>query len=225
MSTIAEVRFVHEEGALVETFAALPAVDVTVFRETSTEPSQRTYFLTFEDYAPNALVSALEEDRTVRAISRVSMSDRAGILGVEFTERANLLDPIVTDHDGFVLHARRARTEGARTGWRERWLLPETETLYSIWDRARREGFTLEILRFESFDGRPSEQTTVRSLTDEQRTALALAHERGYFSEPRETRLDELAAELDRSPSAVAGRLKRGMRILIEESLVVNEPD
>jgi hypothetical protein len=56
-------------------------------------------------------------------------------------------------------------------------------------------------------------------LTDAQREALLLAYERGYFEEPRQTSLAELAAELDISRQALASRLRRGHERLIRSAL------
>ena len=222
MSTIAEVRFAHEDGVLAHTLNELPAVDAKIIRETSTEPSQSTYFLRFGSHRPEEIRAALETDHTVRDGTLVSESEDGQVWRIEFADEARLLNPLVTDEGGFVLHARSTNTDGD-WGWRERWLLPNHEALYTIWQAAREEGFSFDIVHFQQWDGGLSEYTAAETLTDEQRDALALAYERGYFTEPRETDLEELADELGISPSAVAGRLKRGMKILIEDSLIVNE--
>lgn len=47
-------------------------------------------------------------------------------------------------------------------------------------------------------------------LSAEQREALVLALERGYFDTPRQVRLDDLAAELDISQQALSDRIRRG---------------
>lgn len=52
-------------------------------------------------------------------------------------------------------------------------------------------------------------------LTDAQREALTLAHERGYYESPRKTTLDELADELDISRQALGSRLRRGLDQLL----------
>lgn len=53
-------------------------------------------------------------------------------------------------------------------------------------------------------------------VTEPQRAALLLAYERGYYDTPRTATLDSLADELDISRQAVAARLKRGTRRLVE---------
>jgi predicted DNA binding protein len=59
-------------------------------------------------------------------------------------------------------------------------------------------------------------------LTAQQREALLVAYQSGYFEEPRETCLRELADRLGISPSSAAGRLRRGHAALIEHHIASN---
>lgn len=59
-------------------------------------------------------------------------------------------------------------------------------------------------------------------LTAQQREAMLVAHQSGYFEEPRETSLRELADRLGISPSSAAGRLRRGHAALIERHIGSN---
>ncbi|WP_152043214.1 helix-turn-helix domain-containing protein [Salinigranum salinum] len=71
---------------------------------------------------------------------------------------------------------------------------------------------TAEEVRDEPFD-----------LTDEQREAIELAMERGYFEVPRRATLSDLAAEVGVSQQAVSERLRRGtnkvMRALVDGAI------
>ncbi|GKZ12903.1 helix-turn-helix domain-containing protein [Haladaptatus sp. T7] len=58
------------------------------------------------------------------------------------------------------------------------------------------------------------------SLTEEQREALLLALQRGYFSTPSRVTLDELATELDISQQALSERIRRGNESLLEQTLL-----
>jgi predicted DNA binding protein len=55
-------------------------------------------------------------------------------------------------------------------------------------------------------------------LTAEQREALAVAYQRGYFEEPRRATLTDVASEIGISPRALAGRLRRGQARLLERT-------
>jgi len=58
-------------------------------------------------------------------------------------------------------------------------------------------------------------------LTDKQREALLLAYERGYYASPRTATLEEVAGELGITRQALASRLRRGTRRLVEGTLAV----
>lgn len=54
-----------------------------------------------------------------------------------------------------------------------------------------------------------------RDITDPQREALQLAHERGYFDVPRRVTLTELATELGISDTGASERIRRGLTTLL----------
>ncbi|SFH06156.1 HTH DNA binding domain-containing protein [Halopelagius inordinatus] len=61
-------------------------------------------------------------------------------------------------------------------------------------------------------------------LTDRQHEALRIAYELGHFDIPRQASLEDVAAELDISPSAVSERLRRAQTGLIEETVATTWP-
>ncbi|WP_255681438.1 helix-turn-helix domain-containing protein [Natrinema sp. SYSU A 869] len=56
-------------------------------------------------------------------------------------------------------------------------------------------------------------------VTPEQREALLLALERGYFDTPRKVTLTELAEEFDISSQALSDRIRRGVKEVLVKSL------
>lgn len=56
-------------------------------------------------------------------------------------------------------------------------------------------------------------------LTQDQRKALVLALEKGYFETPSEVSLDELADELGISRQALSDRIRRGNKKILDKSL------
>ena len=193
-ATVTEVRFAHEDGALAGTLADLEDAEVRVLPETSTAPGEEMHVFSFEDAETAALERALEADHTVAAVRPMSELADRNLLGIAFTPETKLLSPRVTREGGFVLDARSARCGGGPPGWHERWLLPDREAIHDVWAYAREEGFEFEVL------------------------------EHGYYADPREASLAAVADSLDHSPSAVSGRLKRGMKSLVEATLVVDRP-
>lgn len=57
-------------------------------------------------------------------------------------------------------------------------------------------------------------------LTTEQRQALLMAVENGYFAVPRETKLDEIAEKLDITSQAASERVRRGADTVLRKTLV-----
>lgn len=223
MTIVTEVRFAHEDGALADTLDALPHLDVAVTREAGTDPEQDIDILRF-DADLDRLEAVLAGDHTVCEFERMPDDGGELMLGIEWAQATKLLAPEVTDRDGFVLEARSTTTERGGRGWHERWLLPDGDALHDIWQHARDQGFEFEVLEYrEQGRGGPGFPEPT-ALTDQQREALVLAFERGYFTEPRETSLEELGESIGISPTAFGGRLRRGMKGLIGMTLVAEEP-
>lgn len=220
MVIVTEVRFTHEDGALTDTFSRLPDLDATVVRETSTNPGESVYVLRF-DYDGSADVRpVLAADPTVREVEAMPGFETRSQWAIRFTDGTRLLNPRVTSEGGFVLDARSSNGGHHPRGWHEHWLLPDRETLHDVWQYARDEGFDFEVLEFSDRGRTDPEYPGATAPTEEQRETLVAAYEQGYFAEPRETSLEELADSLDLSPTAVGGRLRRGMKALVGMSVV-----
>jgi hypothetical protein len=230
MAIITEVRFAHEDGALADTLTALPDLDVTVVGEASTDPDMSRYYLRFE--GDHDVASALDADHTVTESVRMyepggegddgGDGDWTELWGIAFAAETELLSPRVTAAGGFVLDARSA-SGGQPRGWHERWLLPDRADLQGIWQHASGTGFEFEVLELHRRGRTDAEYPGPDALTDEQRETLLAAYEQGYFAEPRETSLEELADSFDLSASAVGGRINRGLKALIGAALVQDE--
>jgi len=222
MSLVTEVRFAHTDGALADTLSALPGLDAVVVPETSTDPRGSVYFFRFDHESTTELRTVLAEDHTVETVTQLSGFVDEQVLGIEFTEATELLAPEVTTQGGFVLAARSASATGGLRGWRERWLLPDREAIQAVWHHARETDFEFEVLELREGGGVGETFPGSDALTDQQRRALQVAYDRGYFREPREASLAELAEALDLSASAVGGRLRRGMKSLVGQTLVAD---
>lgn len=64
------------------------------------------------------------------------------------------------------------------------------------------------------------ERVAHEELTPPQRETLITAEKEGFYDEPREVTMEELAAELDISLAAVSGRLRRGTSNLVRNTLL-----
>ncbi|QLH78994.1 helix-turn-helix domain-containing protein [Halosimplex rubrum] len=106
----------------------------------------------------------------------------------------------------------------------ERWrVLTESDEkvgmLYDTLGGTLREGIAFRFDHLEEATEPPSNPFASLSLRPEQRRVLELAAERGYYETPRETTLDDLAAELDCPRSTVSYRLRRAEAALVASFL------
>lgn len=224
MAIIAEVRFAHEDSGLFHTLNELPEVDVSVVRDARTDPGHDVYVIQFSGGELTEIEAVLEDDHTVESVTRLPGFETQQLLGIEFAPVTLLLNPKVTAANGFVIEARGSAVDGTR-GWHERWLLPDGEALRSIWRHAREQGFDFEVVELHQHGRADKGFHGSDVVTEEQREALTAAREGGYFTEPREMSLEELAETLGISSTAAAGRLRRGMKALVGATLILDEDE
>lgn len=105
--------------------------------------------------------------------------------------------------------------------WEFRLLFPDHEKLSAFDAFCRERDLSFDLLR--TF--RPNNPGTFGqyAVTDDQREAIVLAFEKGYFEVPREVSSEDLAAELDISGQAVSARLRRGLTSLLENTIVTDD--
>lgn len=218
MAVLATVRFTHERGGLVHTLSELPDVRVHVLREAGTDPEHHASLFMFSGTDLADIEATLEADPSVAATYAMPNYEGRHVFGIEFSEGTELLAPLVTEQRGFSIEARRAEPSSGMSGWWERWLFPSRDGLNRVWQEARERGFEFQILSINDFHPDGSANTGV--LTAEQRETLLFAFEQGYFEEPRDTSLEELAEEMELSSTAVGGRIRRGINALVRATVV-----
>lgn len=211
MSLIVVAGVDHPDLALTPTIRSTDA-SVRVVSHTATDPETGMFFFLVETEDFPAFEAALERDPTVEASLLVAEASTTRIYRLQHAPDTKLISPITTEMGGLMLEA-----ESTDTGWSVRMQLPDRETLGELWEHCDREGIDFEIDHIYSLDDVSVDGV---GLTDAQREALLAAYEAGYFEEPRGTSLEELAADLDISPTAVGGRIRRGTSRLIERTLV-----
>lgn len=96
-------------------------------------------------------------------------------------------------------------------------VVPDRATLRSIIADLREAGASVRLDRIRTgIDDGPG-ATGVDGLTGKQREALAVAIAAGYYEKPREATLEDLADELEITPSGVSQRLNAVERKLVRE--------
>jgi len=218
MSITTKLRIENDRLALVPTLRRLEGVHIRVVPQGNTVPGA-TLFPFFIDYEDQSAVEdALDDDPTVERYEVVDQTDVTGIYYISHTPEAKLISPIVTEANGFMVD-----TETTERGWLVRLLLPDRHALDTVWTYANSHDIAVDIIEVYGNDDPGGERSY--GLTEAQQTALEAAYEAGYFNEPRDVSLNEMAEELGLSSTAMSGRLRRGMRNLLSTTLARNEED
>jgi len=216
MSITATVHIKHDRLALAPTLEALDGIQIRVVSQENTDPGA-TLFPFLVEYDDRArLERALEADETVAAYEPVDWTDGTGIYYIEHTAETKLISRAVTDANGFLLN-----TETRGDGWLVRLLLPDRGALNDVWEYASAHDISFDIT--EIYRNTDASGDASYGLTDEQRVALTTAYRKGYFNEPRDVSLSEMAREMGLSSTAMSGRLRRGMRNLVAATLVTQD--
>lgn len=212
MATIAVFRFPPETIVIGRVFEAYPGATIEIERVIPIGDGIRPY-LWVEGITADAIHSLLSGTSGIEGVDFVDTFDGRSLLRCDCARGHGTLFDVIADCDVSLLAAK-----GGAEGW--------TLTLRGVesaavteFDRASREAGLDPDLRDLHEATHPSPTGTVH-LTDRQRAALRLAYRRGYYEEPRETTLGDVAAELDISRQALANRLRRGYRTLIRRHVL-----
>lgn len=216
MTITTELYVTHPDLGLAPTIRSLDDAELGVVPDASTAPGQRGYCYWVDAADFEAVESALETDHTVATYSRLSAQGNRQLYRIEFTADAELLSPAVLERDGLMVE-----TRSHRDGWLVKLQLHEHRVLHELYEDATARDITVEVLEITNDEAVPADDS--RGLTPSQAEALVAAYEHGYYDEPRDTSLEELAAVLGISPTAVSGRLRRGSARLIEQRLGEDE--
>jgi len=209
----AVVRAEHPDIVLTGTVAHDRTSNVSSVSEAGTDPTSGKFFYRIESADFDRFEQGLRKDRTVGAFERViDTRDEEAIYSFEYTDEAKLLSPVVSAANGVILDMKNDGSAWILTIW-----APDRTDLVHLWEYAQQNDIDIDLLRVNEYD---SLGNTDAGLTDSQREALLVAFETGYFEEPRDATLGELAAELDISQPAASGLLRRGIKRLVISSLV-----
>ncbi|PSP74507.1 DNA-binding protein [Halobacteriales archaeon QS_3_64_16] len=220
-AVVVEFAIPIAEFALGETVAALEDVAFEVERVVAHEDGRFAPLVWARGSEREALEDALREDRSVAtfecfaAIEEETSNDY--LYRMDWAERVDVVGGLLVDRGGTVLTMRTAKDH-----WQFRVLLPDRDTLARTYESCEEAGVTIDLKRIYALeDGRQGRF----GLTDEQREALALAFEAGYYGVPRGAMAKGLAKELDISHQALSERIRRGHGNLVENAIALDRND
>ena len=212
MATIATFSIPADAFPLGSIFTSLPDATVELDRLVPTSDAIFPYFWV-SDVDLAAVKRAIE---THEAIFSVTLVDDLGDIGLfrgQWSDDVDGIVPLINRSNLSLLTA-----AGTKDEWRFKFRAEDALDIAAFQNDCREHGLPVELTRLytlaERKTGRPYD------LTDDQHEALVLACEYGYFEEPREADLDEIAQELDISRQSLAGRLRRGFRNLVGSTLI-----
>lgn len=209
----AVVRVEHPDIVLTGTVTHDRSSNVRSVSEAGTDPTSGKFFYHIESSDFSRFEDGLRRDTTIGDFERViETRDETAIYSFEYTAEAKVLSPVISAANGVVLDMENDGSAWILTIW-----IPDRTELVHLWDYAQQNDIDIELLRVNEY---ASLGETDAGLTDSQREALLVAVERGYFEEPRDATLGEVAAELDISQPAASGLLRRGTKRLIISSLI-----
>ena len=209
----AVVRAEHPDIVLTGAVTHDRTSTVKSVSEAGTDPTSGQFFYRIESDGFDRFEEGLRKDRTDGEFERViETRDGEAIYSFEYTDEAKILTPVVAAANGVVIDMKNDGRAWILTVW-----IPDRTGLVQLWEYARRHDVDIDLLRVNEYG---SIGTTDAGLTDSQREALLVALETGYFEEPRDATLGEVATGLDISQPAASGLLRRGIKRLIVSSML-----
>ncbi|MFC7081533.1 helix-turn-helix domain-containing protein [Halorussus caseinilyticus] len=212
MSIIAEFTTPAEEFALGDALAAHPGVHVELEKVVPTRMQILPFFWAWGENL-DAFAETVRDQSLVESLEVVDCVDDQILYRVEWTDVLTDLGRIIRETDATVLEA-----SGQCDTWRFELRFASNEDVRSFQADCTDHDISLELRRLHSLTEIDTDDKY--GLTPEQRETLLTALEHGYFEEPRDVTLEELADLLGLSPTAVSGRMRRAEAKLITRTLV-----
>lgn len=168
----------------------------------------------FEVFEAN--VKRSDAVRELRALDKVGERALYRITWVE--PHAGLIEAI-GETDATILEA-----QGDGTRWQFRLRFTDHDRLSTFYNLCTENDLSIHIERTYTLT-ESTDRGHRLGLSNEQREALVLALERGYFETPREVSLDDLADELGITQQALSDRIRRGNEKVLRSVLVSSAAD
>lgn len=208
----------HPDLALAHTIGSLPDAQLGVVSDAGTDPDNDSHFFWIEGADIPDVEATFDADHTVEDYTLIVEKEERLTYRIEYSEATKLITPAIMDLGGLTLFS---RSHG--DGWLLELQFKDHDGLYSLNEYAESEGLQFEVIQLQH-DISPDNGFDF-DLTESQRDALVTAFKMGYYDDPRESSLEELAAELGISTTAGSGLLRRGAARLIEDVLVEDDRD
>ncbi|WP_101295193.1 helix-turn-helix domain-containing protein [Halegenticoccus soli] len=189
--------------------ARVPGVELHLEPGQCFVPYEPLLVWTRGDDAFERFEAAVEEDPTVVSFTPLT-TDHQRLYEADLNDEGSTpVYALLCRESAMILVAGTITTEG----WKLCLRVPDKATIGRLHAQLRDQQVRVDV---QSLHEDAAEPRRKLGLSDSQYEALLLAYERGYFAVPRETDMNELAAELGVSSQAVSERLRRALRTLLQ---------
>lgn len=216
MTVIGDFAFPGEHFVLNGTID-VPDIDIEIERLVAHIDEGLTPYFRISADDLESVEQTLEEDPTVTGLERLESIENERFYRAHWVSGSHGLMTVLQETEGAVLSA--TFHEGK---WEVRLLFADRDNLTEFFDQCRDDlDFDISLIRV--FNRSNPATYGEYGLTEEQRNALLIALEIGYFEVPKQGDVDDIAAELGISPQAVSQRLRRGYGNLVMNTIGTHE--
>ncbi|WP_137287507.1 helix-turn-helix domain-containing protein [Halorussus salinisoli] len=211
MATIAEFTVPADDFPLGHIFETLPDVTIEIERVVPTNRGVLPYFWV-RNVPTERVRETLEAQGALESFAIVDELDSQGLVRADWDPNVEGVFTGIVDAELTLLSA-----TGTQEEWRFEFRAEDTDQIVAFQQYCTDLDIDVELVRL--YDVGETGSTGQYSLTPEQREALLLAYNNGYYDFPRQVDLETLAEELAIARQSFADRLRRGHRNLIGETV------
>ncbi|MFC6977101.1 helix-turn-helix domain-containing protein [Halomicroarcula sp. GCM10025709] len=209
VSTITDVRVPADAFPLGQILQEYPDIEIELVRIVPTDQGVIPLFWITSD-RESEIKATLRADPLVERLDELTrMPDRV-LLSVNWSPDIDALVGTLIDLGVVILSA-----EGTANFWEFRLQFADRDQLSAFRRQCATHDVPVELLRVYN----PTLPTDQGPLTPEQREALELAYEHGFWDIPRGVTQTELATLAGISDNSMSQRLRRGIRVAVSELL------
>lgn len=212
MTQVASFTTPAETFAIGEAFEEGSSTTVELERLVPTDAAMIPFLWVWGDGVED-FQARLERQCGIGSVERLFRGESGVLLRVEWNDE---LSGVVRDL--FALDFTLLSGVGSAEEWRLRIRFPSSEAAAEFQRYLREHHIDHRLERVRPLAD--VESSPNYGLTPEQREALMVAYQSGYFQEPRRATLSDVADRLGISPSAASGRLRRGHAALLERTVM-----
>ncbi len=216
MSVVAEFSIRADEFLLGELIAGFPGLSVEIERVVPAEKRVMPYIWAYgTDLA--AFEAAMAEHPNVSSVTVLDRFDDRALYKIAWEDPARELVSGIAETDATILEAY------SDDEWTFRIRFEDHTGLARFNEFCDANGINYRLERVSALADAP--RADPHGLTDQQREALRLAVEAGYFEVPRGTTLEALADELRVSVQALSERVRRGADKVLRAAVLEGGPN